>query len=809
VALVGALPSGANAQTPEEVAKLLASDGTGGDLFGRAVALSGDTAVIGAAGDDDHGTTSGSAYVFVKTGDTWALQQKLTASDGAEGDRFGDSVAVEGDLVFVGATGVDEYRPTSGCGNGGLCNDVGATYVFTRDAAGQWTEQQRLMGSNLVGIDPYFGYRKGDSAEKFGSSISVSGDTVLIGARDGETRVDESAPSLASHSDGVAYVFVRVSGQWVEQTKLVASDGGSHDSFGGSVSLSGSTALIGAYGDADNGSFTGSAYVFVENNGVWTQHQKLTASGGQFNDRFGLSVSLEGNTAIIGAQGYGTNDAGAAFVYVRTGSFWNLSQTLAASDGAADDLFGRAVSFSGDVAVIGAPRDDDAGLDSGSVYVYARNNGYWFPIEKLTASDGELYDVFGDAVSVSGLTGLVGAWGGSAAGAVYVFAPEEAASDPIANAGEDQSVYVGDHVTLSGSGSDEDGDYPLTYSWTLIGRPANSAATLTGANTESPSFFADRAGTYTAELVVTDRGGAQSLPDPVVISTINTPPVADAGEDQSVTLTGTIVTLISASYDDDGDDITLSWALSAPAGSSAMLDDTTSTTPSFTADVNGDYTATLTVSDGEFNVVDTAVVSFANVAPVADAGENQAVRVADAVLLDGSNSRDDNGDSLSYLWSLVSAPAGSSASIDPNDTEMTSFVPDVSGTYVINLVVSDGIVESAPSMATITATTAEGELVDKLEQAIDVVNGLNASLFKNKNLKKNMAKHIGQALQSIDKGEYDDALSKIETVLRKTDGCANGNKPDPNDWLIDCDAQQQVYWLLIDAIALIDEILAG
>ena len=243
---------------------------------------------------------------------------------------------------------------------------------------------------------------------------------------------------------------------------------------------------------------------------------------------------------------------------------------------------------------------------------------------------------------------------------VYVSSLEFFSERPVADAGVDQSVYVGDLVTLDGSASfDPDEDYPLTFAWALIDKPAGSTATLAGADTESASFTADRAGTYTAELVVTDSEGNSSAPDQVVISTINTAPVADAGDDQSISLIGTVVQLDgSQSYDDDGDEITYAWTLSRPAGSNAELDDPTSATPSFTADVNGDYTATLVVSDGDLDAEDTVFVTFDNVAPVADAGNNQTVGVGDTVALDGTGSSDANGDPLTYLWSLVSAPRG-------------------------------------------------------------------------------------------------------------------------------------------------------
>ena len=240
-----------------------------------------------------------------------------------------------------------------------------------------------------------------------------------------------------------------------------------------------------------------------------------------------------------------------------------------------------------------------------------------------------------------------------------------------------------------------------------------------------------------------------------------------------------------------------------------MLDDPSSATPSFTADVNGDYTATLVVSDGDLNSDDTVLVTFDNVAPVADAGNNQTVGVGDTVALDGTGSSDANGDPLTYLWSLVSAPPGSSAQIQPNNAATTSFVPDENGSYVISLVVNDGVVDSEPSSVTITATATSEQVIEDLGDAVETINGLDVSVFKNKSLQKNMSKHVGQAVEMIDAGDYEDALSKLEAVLRKTDGCAMSGAPDPNDWIEDCAAQAEVYPLIVDAIALIEDILGG
>ena len=322
-------------------AKLLAADGAADDMFGYSVSVSGDTAVVGAHGDDDKGTASGSAYVFLQSGGVWTQEAKLVPGDGAPQDFFGQAVSVSGDTAVVGAYGDDDKGSQSG-----------SAYVFLR-SGGIWTQQAKLLASD------------GAASNWFGrSAVSVSGDTAVVGAWG-----DDDLGTVS----GSAYAFVRSGGTWTQQAKLLASDGAYDDRFGTSVSVSGDTAVVGAFTD-DLGNGSGSAYVFVRSGGNWTQHAKLLAADGAAGDLLGWSVSVSGDTAVVGAI-YDDDmglESGSAYVFLRSGANWTQQAKLVAADGAAGHNFAWSVSVSGDTAVIGALFDN-----YGSAYAFTleKSNG--------------------------------------------------------------------------------------------------------------------------------------------------------------------------------------------------------------------------------------------------------------------------------------------------------------------------------------------------------------------------------------------------------------------------------------------------
>ena len=299
---------------------------------------------------------------------------------------------------------------------------------------------------------------------------------------------------------------------------------------------------------------------------------------------------------------------------------------------------------------------------------------------------------------------------------------------PVADAGAVQNVLVGSLVTLDGSASfDPNGDQ-ITYEWSFISVPAGSVATLSDATSVIPNFMTDLPGAYVASLVVNDGTTSSSAATvTVTATTANAAPVADAGDAQNV-MSGALVTLDgSASSDSDGDPITYRWVLtSVPVGSTAILSDSSAVQPTFTADLAGDFSASLIVNDGMADSAADSVVitvTVANAVPVSDAGAAQNVLTGTLVTLDGSSSFDPNGDSLVFAWSFTSVPAASTTSLTGANLPMPQFTADVDGVYVVSLVVSDGQDSSAPDSVIIIATSTNTAPVADAGPNQNVVTG--------------------------------------------------------------------------------------
>ncbi len=316
-----------------EEAKLITSDGVIFDEAGRSVSISGDLALIGVNRDDDDGAESGSAYIFRFDGINWVEEAKLTASDGAAGDEFGMSVSISGDTALVGAHEDD-----------GIATDSGAAYVFRFDGA-SWVQEMKFT-------DPV-----GAERDRFGQTVSIFGDTALVGG----SSVD------------AAYLYRYDGTDWLEEARLTANDPAAADNFGSSVSIFGGTALVGASLDNNSsGVGSGTAYVFRYDGTDWNFEAKLEASDGAAGDVFGISVSTTGDQALVGAFGaFGLAQAsGLAYVFDFDGNGWVEESRLIASDGGFGEQFGISVSLSGNTALVGAPHHVANGSRSGSAYVF-------------------------------------------------------------------------------------------------------------------------------------------------------------------------------------------------------------------------------------------------------------------------------------------------------------------------------------------------------------------------------------------------------------------------------------------------------
>jgi hypothetical protein len=407
------------------------------DQFGSFVALSGNTLVVSAPDEDsaaiginsnqsdNSAVDSGAVYVFVRNGTTWSQQAYIKASNTGANDHFGSSVALYEDTLAVGA--MDEASAATGINNNQSDNSApyaGAVYVFIRSGT-TWTQQAYIKASNTA------------VSSQFGRSVALSGDTLAVGAW--------FESSVVSGSGGV-YVFVRSGSTWTQQALLKASNPEYPDVFGCAVALSGNTLAVGAFQESsaatginsnDRGNaalYSGAAYVFVRSGTTWTEQAYIKASNTDAGDHFGNSIALSGDTLAVGADNEHSAapgidgsqldntmpNAGAAYVFTRSGTTWTQQAYIKASNPGAQFFFGRSIALFGDTLAVGANNEASAttGIDStpdknassaGAAYVFVRTGTAWAQKAYVKASNTGANDKFGESVALSQDTLATGA----------------------------------------------------------------------------------------------------------------------------------------------------------------------------------------------------------------------------------------------------------------------------------------------------------------------------------------------------------------------------------------------------------------
>ncbi|MBI1293417.1 PKD domain-containing protein [bacterium] len=499
-----------------EVAKLLADDAEENDGFGTAVDISGDTLIVGAPREDTGGNNTGAAYIFQGGAGNWRTVRKIQAPDAETNDEFGYSVSISGDTVVVGAP----FEDTGG-------RNTGAAYIFQRNQGGtdNWGQVKKIQASDFQ-VDDNFGW-----------SVSISGDTIVVGA----PREDTGGSNV-----GAAYVFGRDQGgvnNWGEVRKIQAGDKGFADQFGFSVTIDGDTIVVGAPREDSGSNDAGAAYIFERNQGGadnWGEVRKIQADETGLADQFGTVVSIGGDTIVVGVpfEDSGGINAGAAYIFQRNqggAGNWGQVHKIQASDAQANDQFGFSAHIDGGQIVVGAPLQDTGGSNAGAAYIFQRDEGgtdTWGEVEKIEASDAQANDLFGRAVSISSDTVVVGAWledsGGSDAGAAYVFgntiagppAPPNLTVEKTANVAEiDEGGTVNYTIVVANVGQ---------ISATNVSVSTSSSSPLIDSNVLAlgETLAAGETVTYTYSSTAVD--GPDTLINTARVSSNQTPPITDS-----------------------------------------------------------------------------------------------------------------------------------------------------------------------------------------------------------------------------------------------------------------------------------------
>ena len=613
------------AQTPVSEARLTPGDTTYFQQFGSALAADGETIVVGAPADNPLGLyNAGAAYVFARAGDAWTEQAKLVAADAADCSQFGYAVAIHGNTILIGA----HYDSSS----------AGAAYVFTREG-NTWTQQAKLTPTDAT------------EGKEFGCAVALEGDRLVVGAMaDGE----------GGYTAGAAYVFERAGAVWSQQAKLRSDAAQPGDLFGFAVALAGDTVVVGSPFDDDVGIDAGAVHVFVRTDSGWGLQAELFPSDPATSDVLGWSVAIDGNKVLAGAPlKSGTAEfAGAAYVFSRAGSVWTAEAKLVPADAQANDYFGYALALRGSTAAIGAPLDNSQGDDAGATYLFRCAGTSWNQECELSAKDVQPWDQFGYSVALADSLLAVGApfndqtvgWGDY--GAAYAFALPTPNGPPVADATATVTEVVSVNrvdavVTLDGSRSSDPDNDPLSYTWFAGETPIAIG---------SPATVTLPVGTHELTLTVSDGSLSATANVTITVTPANRPPVADAsatvGEVVSVNRVDAVVTLDgSRSSDPDNDALGYTWS----AGGAELA----SGSPASVTLAVGTHELTLTVSDGSLSSTAAVVVRVvlpSNTPPVADASATLAEVISPnnrnaEVILDGSRSRDAEGDVLTFRWS--------------------------------------------------------------------------------------------------------------------------------------------------------------
>ena len=382
------------AQSGNGEIKILASDGDIYDSFGYSVDIANQIAIIGAEGDDDNGILSGSAYIFSFAEGHGAEIIKLLPGDGAETAFFGNSVAISDEYVVVAAVGDDE-----------AAEEHGAVYVFER-IGNTWREQAKLIPSNPI------------PAAFFGISVDVFKDRIAVGA------LNANGNAIGS---GAVYIFKKFENEWIQEAKLFATDGEWNDWFGWSVAINNSFVAVGSMEDDTVNPASGSVYIYQQNSTGWIEYQ-IIPKDSERGDRFGSSVSLFENHLLVGAVGVDDKAAsgGGAYIFHNSNNEWRQEAKLLADDGQWNDNLGWSAALSGNFAVLGSAGNDANGDDAGAAYVFHKQDGDWVQKTKLLASNGVADDRFGRAVAILHDEVIVGAYrndnkNGINAGAAYYY----------------------------------------------------------------------------------------------------------------------------------------------------------------------------------------------------------------------------------------------------------------------------------------------------------------------------------------------------------------------------------------------------